>query len=173
VTTYFEVFGLPEAPELDGSALERKFRELSLQLHPDRLGALPAGERRAAVERSTLLNDAYKTLKDETRRAFYLLRLQGVDLDRDDGGGRRHLAPEFLEEILELREQLEDLSAQKDLAGARRLADDVLAKKRAALEAGKAALAARDVAAATAQLAQVRYFQRFLEQVDALEEESL
>ena len=62
------------------------YRELSLQLHPDRFAQADAQERRLSLEQTTALNEAYKTLKDPVRRAFYLLKLHGVDLDREDAG---------------------------------------------------------------------------------------
>ena len=34
--THFDVFGLPRSHAVDVPALEKQYRELSLQLHPDR-----------------------------------------------------------------------------------------------------------------------------------------
>ncbi len=71
--THFDVFGLRRSYDVDVPALEKQYRELSLQLHPDRVGQADARERLKALEGTTALNEAFKTLKDPVRRAFYLL----------------------------------------------------------------------------------------------------
>jgi molecular chaperone HscB len=53
------------------------------------------------------------------------------------------------------------------------MADAVEREKQSALERAKAALGQDDVAEATHQLGRVRYFTRFVEEVEALEEEAL
>ena len=74
------------------------------------------------MEQTTALNEAYKTLKDPVRRAFYLLKLHGVDLDREDAGAQKDMPLEFLEEVMELREALDEAIAAKDLPRAQAMA---------------------------------------------------
>jgi len=171
--TAFDVFGLPPSPTLDANALEARFRELSLKLHPDRFAQAPAKERLLSLERTTTLNESFRTLKDPVKRAFYLLKLKGVDLDREDPGAQRPLPLEFLEEVMTLRESLDALDEQKDLAGAQKMADEVGQRRKDALAAGCAALEKDDVETAARELSKVRYFARFLEEVEAMEEEAL
>src|SRR4051812_11558935 len=59
------------------SGLDDKFRALSRKLHPDRFARATPQERRYSLEQTTLLNEAYKTLKDPVRRAEHLLSLRG------------------------------------------------------------------------------------------------
>lgn len=168
---HFELFGLPVEHAIDSNELERRFRELSLKLHPDRLTQADPRERRLALEHTTTLNEAYRTLKDPYRRAFYLLRLRGVDLGREDSGAQKDLPAEFLEEVLDLSEALENAEGRGDIDAARALADEVTQKRKLALEAGVRALQLEtETREAANQLGRVRYFNRFLEQVDALEE---
>lgn len=179
--THFDMFELPPSFDLDVPQLERRFRELSLQLHPDRFAQADARERRLSLEQTTALNDAYKTLKDPSRRAFYLLKLHGVDLDREDSGTQKDMPAEFLEEILELREELEGAISARDLTRAQAMAVDVTARQREALtEAANALRALHDgadepalVKKASHALGRVRYFTRFLEQVEEFEEEAV
>ena len=178
--THVDVFGLPRAYDVDVPALEKQYRGLSLQLHPDRVAQADARERLKALEGTTALNEAFKTLKDPVRRAFYLLKLQGVDLDREDAGAQKDMPLEFLEEVMELREALDHARKAKDVAKAQKMGEDVTKRRNAALEEAKAALAkleaGRDEAAlqnASHALARVRYFTRFLEEVEAIEEEAL
>ncbi|MBM4379828.1 MAG: Fe-S protein assembly co-chaperone HscB [Deltaproteobacteria bacterium] len=171
--TYFDLFGLEPVHALDTRALDARYRELSLKLHPDRVTSGEPRARRHAVEQTAELNAAYKALKDPTARAFYLLKLQGVDLLTEQGG--HHAGPplEFLEEVMELREALDGARQRKDLPAAQAMGAKVDAARRAALEEAVRALESRDTQASAHALMRVRYFQRFLEEVAALEEEAL
>lgn len=170
---HFEIFGLAPSLELDVKALEAKLRELSLQHHPDRLVNADARTRLAALERTTALNDAFKVLKDPLRRAFYVLKLKGIDLDSDASAAQAKMPLEFLEEVMERRERLEAVKASKDLAKARAMADQIETEKRQAFDRAKSALGRDDVNEAAHQLGRVRYFTRFVEEVEQLEGEAL
>ncbi len=158
---HFEIFGLQPSVDLDVSSLEAKYRDLSLQNHPDR----NPSDRVAAAQRTAAINDAIKVLKDPARRALYLLQLKGIDLERVQ------MPMDFLERILEQREQLEIAKAKKDVPRARGLAAQISAESDGVLAEGQAALRAGDVQKATTALAKVRYFTRFIEEVEAFEEE--
>ncbi len=62
-TDYFAVFGLPRLLNLDTAALEKKFYKLSRRLHPDMFATASEKEQGWSTEQSSLLNDAYRTLK--------------------------------------------------------------------------------------------------------------
>jgi molecular chaperone HscB len=179
--TYFEAFGLKPTVDVDVPGLEREYRERSLQVHPDRFSTAQARERRFALEQSTLLNDAYRTLKDRASRAFYLLKLNGVDLSREDAGTQNDMPLSFLEEVMELREALDGHRESGRLEAALEMAGDVSVRRSDALAEADASLrqllARRDEDAsrrgASHALARVRYFTRFLEEVNAMEEEAL
>lgn len=150
---YFQFFGLDPRLSLDLADLENRYYRLSRQLHPDRyLRATPAGRERS-LEASTVLNDAYRTLRDPIARAEYLLARQGWVESKQP-------APELLDEMFELNMELEqarragDLEAvQRKLAPLREQADarlealfraydqapnrDTLAEVRAALDRRK------------------------------------
>src|ERR1700753_2061753 len=78
---YFTFFQLPYHLNLDVSALEKQFYGLSRKLHPDRFASKPIAEQEAALAESSMLNDAYRTLKDPISRTQYLLALEGVELE--------------------------------------------------------------------------------------------
>jgi len=170
---YFELYGLPRSADLDVKALEQRFRELSLELHPDRLVGADAHARRVAAEKTASLNEGVKVLKDPVRRAFYLLKLKGVDLESEQAAARLQMPMDFLEEIMERREALESVKAKRDLASAQAMAEEIRAARDAQLSQAKAALGKDDVPAATQALGRLRYYARFLDEVDAFEEELL
>ncbi|RZU41293.1 Fe-S protein assembly co-chaperone HscB [Edaphobacter modestus] len=124
--TYFEVFELPEKLVMDTAALEKQFYTLSRKLHPDRFASRPAAEQEQALTQSSLLNDAYRTLKDPILRTQYLLKLQGVELEeqskaatdaaRETGGQKKQIVPpELLEEVFELNMQLQEMRMAKQM----------------------------------------------------------
>lgn len=168
---HFELFGLPRRVDVDVKALDQRFRELSLELHPDRLVGADARERRIAAEKTASLNEGVKILRDPVRRAFYLLKLKGVDVESEQAAAKLQMPMEFLEEIMDRREALERVKSAKDLEKALVMAAEIRAVRDAALEKARAALESDDVAAATQALGRVRYYVRFLEEVDAFEEE--
>src|SRR5436305_9730972 len=120
---YFVFFGLPRKLQLDESALEKEFYALSRQLHPDYFMNASEAERAASVERASRLNDAYRTLRDRTARAQYLLQLAGYK------EAEKKAPPDLLEEVFELNMQVEELKAAKKMGDA-----DEVKQARAALE---------------------------------------
>jgi len=123
---YFMFFALPRKLNLDTALLEREFYELSRKLHPDLCARADKREQEWSLEQSSLLNDAYRTLKDPIKRTEYLLRLEGVELEeqsktatekaRATGEIKKQVVPpDLLEEVFELNMQLEELRMQKKL----------------------------------------------------------
>jgi molecular chaperone HscB len=85
---FFRVLGVPRKYSLDLGDAEARFKELSRQLHPDRFAQADARARRASLQHSVLLNEAWRTIRDPVRRAEYLLRLVDHGLDAEEGAGR-------------------------------------------------------------------------------------
>src|SRR5947207_15296916 len=83
---YFGFLGLPRRLNLASEELERRFRTLSRQFHPDFFYNATPAERRASLERSSYLNDAYRTLKQAIARVDYLVQLERVSASRFDRG---------------------------------------------------------------------------------------
>ena len=125
-TDYFTFFGLPRKLDLDAAALERDFYKLSRQLHPDLFARASGQEQSWSLEKSSQLNDAYRTLRDPIARTQYLLKLQGVHLEeqskaatdkaRQTGEEKKQvIPPELLEEVFELNMQLEEARMNKKM----------------------------------------------------------
>lgn len=170
--THFDLFSLAPSVDLDVAALEAQHRKLAMEWHPDRAGS-DAHARRLAAEKSAALNDAIKVLKDPVRRAFYVLELKGVKLDSDQAAAKVKMPMDFLEEIMEQREALEAVKATRKLEAAHAMAVGIRDTCSKTLAQAQDALRRDDVPAATTALGRVRYYTRFLEEVDAFEEELL
>jgi molecular chaperone HscB len=105
---YFSFLGVPRRLNLDAAELERKFRTLSRQFHPDFFYNATPGERRASLERSSYLNDAYRTLKDPIARLQYLLQLEGLAASTP-AEATKQVPPALLEEVFALNEELDEI----------------------------------------------------------------
>ena len=106
---------------LDTQGLQKRFYELSRQLHPDRYGRRPERERQYSLEATAILNDAWRVLRDPVERAEYLLERNGFHIAEQRS---KDVPPELLEEVFELNMALEELregdeSARPNLEEAR------------------------------------------------------
>jgi molecular chaperone HscB len=173
---HFAVLGLERRYDLDAAELEARYKELSRKLHPDRFAKADPRARRASLQRTVQLNDAWRALKEPLRRAEYLLELGGVKLATDDGGARSGgvaASPALLMEILELREELGEARLAHDDAKVARMGEAMRARAAQAsarvgeLLSGVGAPAANRLEEAARELVALRYYRRFLDEVSA------
>ena len=111
---YFSFFGLPRKLAIDAGDLESRFHQLSWKLHPDNFAGASEFERDLSLERSSQLNDAYRTLREPLSRVEYLLALAGM---RKEGQQKQQAPPELLEEVFELNESLDELRGARRSGG--------------------------------------------------------
>ena len=104
---------------IDAANLEQRFRTLSRQFHPDYFYNATTAERRASLERSSYLNDAYRTLKQPLARIEYLLELEGLGAS-SPADASKQVPPALLEEVFALNEELDEI---RDLRGSGAPAD--------------------------------------------------
>ncbi len=118
---YFMFFGLPRRLQIDPQDLERRFRELSRKFHPDFFYNASSAERLASLERSSYLNDAYRTLRSPAARVEYLLAVEGIPLSGAAAGSvtaaTTKVPPALLEDVFTLNEELDEIREQRE-AGA-------------------------------------------------------
>ena len=121
---YFAVFDLPRKLHVDVAQLERRFYALSRKLHPDVYATKSPEEQQWSLDQTSLLNDAYRTLKNPITRTEYLLRLEGVVFEaaqrnedsRGDGAPKdSRIPPDMLEEVFELNMQLEEMRMNRKI----------------------------------------------------------
>ncbi len=108
---YFELFGLPVNYVIDRKELSERYRDLQRAVHPDKFAAGSDQERRLSMQGSTMINEAFQTLKDPMLRAKYLLALHGSEMS---AGSQSTQDMEFLMEQMELREELADAKGKLD-----------------------------------------------------------
>jgi molecular chaperone HscB len=164
---YFDLFGLPADFDLDLNDLASRYRRLAREAHPDRFASGSDAERRLAMQTTTLLNEAFRVLKEPIARARYLLELKRVNLPRDTVAA---VAPEFLMQQMELRERLDDVRG--DRAGLERLAIDVGALLQAKQRALGAQLAPHSWQPQAAMLTvqEMQFLDKLRQQINDLQE---
>lgn len=178
---HFEVLGLPRKYHVDAADLEERYLALQKETHPDRFAKALPRERMEAVVRNTELNDAYKVLKSDLKRAEYLLKLEGVDIGEEKPqsttGATKQLVvdPKLLIEIMELREELADARGEGDDGKVATLTRDVQGRRAAAMKSVDEGFAAYErgdkkvLDAIARALVSLRYYGRFMDEVEGKE----
>jgi len=146
---YFAFLGVPRKLNLDAADLEQRFRALSRQFHPDYFYNATPNERRASLERSSYLNDAYRTLKNPIARVEYLLGLEGFSArpagsdinepNNADNIAAAKVPAALLEEVFALNEELDEVRGLRTSGAAPEVWRAKLERARAPIEAKQAA----------------------------------
>jgi len=110
---YFSFLGLPRKLTISAPELERRFRELSRKFHPDYYYNASPSERLASLERSSYLNDAYRTLRNPVSRVEHLLAIEGLPSSTSNQGTTQ-VPPALLEEVFALNEELDEIREQRE-----------------------------------------------------------
>ncbi|XP_042475388.1 iron-sulfur cluster co-chaperone protein HscB homolog, partial [Macadamia integrifolia] len=108
---YFQIFGLDKKYEIEDCSLEKKYKDWQKKLHPDLVHSKSEKEKEYAAEQSARVIDAYRTLSKPLLRAIYMLRIEGVHVDEETTISD----PEFLAEIMEIREAVEEADGPQSL----------------------------------------------------------
>jgi molecular chaperone HscB len=160
--SHFDLFGLVPAYALETDALERSYREIQSRVHPDRFAHAGDAERRASLQWTTRVNEAFQILKNPVTRAKHLLELHGVDVAFETNTA---MPSEFLMQQMELRETLEEAKDASQLDALRKQ----LRESRSSLEneIAEAIDAKKDYAGAAALVRKLQFLHRLDEEIDA------
>ena len=99
---YFELFEMPVSLQVDKKYLQDKYFELQKKYHPDFFSNGSEDEQADVLEKSSMINKAYKTFQNDDETIKYVLQLKQL-LEEEE---KYELPPEFLMEMLELNETL-------------------------------------------------------------------
>lgn len=118
---HFAVLGLPRAFAQDRHEIERRFYELSRVLHPDRFGTV-SNERLAdamkhSVDRMSLVNQAYRTVRMADELRVHLLTLEGVTVP----DGKKPAAGAIPMGLAEAWFEIQDMLAESPESAAHRV----------------------------------------------------
>ena len=107
---YFEFFDIAVGFTIDQGALKRAFYANSKKYHPDFYTLESEEKQQEILERSTLNNEAYKTLSDFDKRMKYVLDLKGALAEE----GKNKIPQDFLMEMMDINEALMELEFDFD-----------------------------------------------------------
>jgi molecular chaperone HscB len=164
----FDILGIAPTFDVDLDAVEKRYRDLSRVLHPDKYVGAPPAERRSALGKAVEVNEAWRLLRDPIKRAEALFRRSGVEVRE---GAEPKAAPEFLMEMMEQRESLSEAKAKGDARAAGRLGDVIREREKSAMHRlARGFESPSDVEKLLPLLGELRYYRRFLDEVSAIED---
>ncbi|HEY8690411.1 MAG TPA: Fe-S protein assembly co-chaperone HscB [Chitinophagaceae bacterium] len=99
---YFELFEIPVSLQVDKKYVQNKYFELQKKYHPDFFSNESEEEQANVLEKSSMINNAYKTFQNDEETIKYVLQLKEL-LEEEE---KYQLPPEFLIEMMELNEAL-------------------------------------------------------------------
>jgi molecular chaperone HscB len=166
----YDTLGLAPVFELDAATLERRHRELSRALHPDRYAGRPSSERQRALGRAIEVNEAFRKLRDVVGRTEALLARLGRPVSETNAPPAD---PALLMEVMEQREALGEARRSRDLGSVRTLVRQVqVREQRVVAEMAKAFVQLPpELSRIETLLGELRYRRRFLEEAASIEDE--
>lgn len=118
---YFELFEIPVQLSVNKSLLPARFFELSRRYHPDYFAGQGAEAQAEALEKTALLNKAYRTFQHPDETIRYVLQLKGLMEEEE----KYELPAGFLMEVLEVNEALMDAGGDTDKNNIRQVIDNL------------------------------------------------
>ncbi len=156
----FTLFGLPQRFAVERAELDRRWRQLQAEVHPDRFAAQGAAAQRVAMQWAVRVNEAYQRLKEPLARGAYLCELRGAAIEAERNTA---MPPAFLMQQMQWREALDEAQG---LAAVEKIDDDVAAAERGMLADLQRLLdEAGDPAAAAAEVRALMFVRRFREDI--------
>lgn len=115
---YFNLLGIPERFDINLEELEKSFKDMQKVLHPDKFSTKSIEEKTISNECSSLVNQAYQTLKNPVDRISYILTLRGIHVLVEGDTSKNNIADsELMLEIFSLREKIDEAgNSPKDMA---------------------------------------------------------
>lgn len=168
---YFELFDLEPGYELDMAVLAERYRRLQQACHPDRHAGGTARDVRLAVQKTSLVNQAYEVLKSPVARALYLLELAGVEVGAETYVTRDGL---FLVQQMEMREALEAIredDSNNAFSHLSDLSDDAQDTFEELQQVFGSQYRNNDFVLALDTVAKMQFFVKFLREIEETEEE--
>jgi molecular chaperone HscB len=164
----FAILGIERSFGVDLAVTEKRHRELSRALHPDRYADAGAAERRLTLAKAIEVNEAWRVVRDPITRAEALFALAGVAVGEQN---EPKPGPALLMEAMDRREALAEARAKRDLAAIDHLAGEVAARKsQVEAKLGEGFARGGKLEALVPLLGELRFHRRFLDEVSAIED---
>jgi molecular chaperone HscB len=109
VQDFFQTLGTERTFNFDNAALERRFHLLQKESHPDRFAGAQSGVLESALDRSSDINEAYRTLRQPLSRTKHLLALYGYSVEQS-----KNVPMDLLETVMNVQEKVAELEFASD-----------------------------------------------------------
>ncbi|KNC83333.1 hypothetical protein SARC_04428 [Sphaeroforma arctica JP610] len=109
---YYDLFDKAPTFNVNVKNLQSQYRRSQTLLHPDKWSMSTPEQKRNAAQQSSLLNKAFRTLRDPLQRGLYLLKLRGMPMEE----GTDNNDPAFLMEIMDINEAIEDAETEAEIS---------------------------------------------------------
>src|SRR5688572_3669561 len=106
---HFTTLGVERRFQFENAALERRFHQLQRTSHPDRFAGAEVNVLGDAIDRSSEINMAYRTLRNPLERTKHLLALYGYSVETS-----KQVPMELLEVVMNVQEKLAELDFADD-----------------------------------------------------------
>jgi len=110
---YFEIFNLAQKFCIDKGYLERKYKEIQKVIHPDKFAQNGKNSLDQAHDASSMVVHAYNVLKNDYKRANYLLNLKGFDNISE--GNSTIKDTKYLQIFMEIQERIEEAESKEEI----------------------------------------------------------
>jgi molecular chaperone HscB len=161
---YFDLFGLEKKFSVPQENLDRAYRDIQSQIHPDKFSHAGEAEKRLSMQWATRANEAYQTLKKPLSRARYLLQLNGVDTQEESNTA---MPTAFLMEQMEWREAVIEAKQEGNHKSLILLNKNLLSERAKLLtELEKQIDAEKNLGAACETTRKLRFLEKLGEEID-------
>jgi len=111
-STDFELFGISEQFVQNRTQIDKRWKELQREVHPDKFAAQGSAAQRIAMQWSVRINEAYQRLKNPLERARYLCELHDAPINAENNTA---MPADFLVQPMQWRESLDEAKNSVDL----------------------------------------------------------
>ena len=99
---FFKLFDIQLSFDINDADLTRRYYSLSRKHHPDNFTLADSSEQISAIEKTSVINEGYKVLKNSDLRMRHILELAGVSFQE----GKETVSQEFLMEMMDINEMV-------------------------------------------------------------------
>ncbi len=109
--SYFELFDLELAFDIDVKRLHSEQQRLQAIFHPDRYVNASEQEKRLSVQQASWINEAFDILSNPVKRARYMLVLSGLELNDES---ETTTDTDFFMDQIAIREEIDECRSDVD-----------------------------------------------------------
>jgi len=166
---YFALFDIAAKFKIDAALLEKNYRALQAQVHPDKFSHLSETERRVSMQWATRVNEGFQTLRGPLNRARYLLSLQGIDTLEETNTA---MPVDFLMQQMEWREGLADAKLKNNSTEVEKIEQQVQSMKQILeQELANQLDNVHDFNAASGIVRKLKFIEKLTEEIDSVIDE--